>query len=588
MNGGQSSARNLGIAHSSGDLIALLDQDDVWYPNHLERLARPFQAQRARPPGWVYSNLDEIDEQGRLVARNVITRKVAVNPKRDLRVCLAGDMFVLPSASLFSRKIFDAVGGFDERLSGYEDDDLFLAMFRFGAENVYIDEALGQWRIYRSSSSYSPRMARSRSIYARKLIGLYPDDPAAGRHFTRDLLAPRFYPQMAEKYKKALADGKDQLAIQAARDDLLFLASVMPPVHARKTEARDWIISVVIPLYNGERYIAEALRSVLSQTLKPAEVIVVDDGSTDGGPAIVEAMAASHPIRLLRTENRGQSAARNFGISQAGGDLIALLDQDDAWYPIHLAELIKPFLQPSIRPIGWVYSNLDEVDEGGLMVTNSFLSTMPSSHPKQDVAGCLRTDMFVLPSACLILRRAFDEVGGFDENLSGYEDDDLFLRILRAGYGNVYLDQALSRWRIHPFSSSYSTRMLVSRLKYARKLFEQYRDDPVRGRFYQSGILVARFYPQMMQNYKLALKTGDPEYIRASMNDLELLKGFLGFRRQIALRVLLRLGPFARPLLAIQPLLQLFTNGFFDNSQCEAIRLTRDGTRLARPMASGE
>src|SRR5882724_4095714 len=114
-------------------------------------------------------------------------------------------------------------------------------------------------------------------------------------------------------------------------------------------------ISAVIPLYNGEKYIEQALHSVLSQTLAPADIIVVDDGSTDGGAAIVEKMAALHPIRLLCKENGGQSSARNLGIAHSGGDLIALLDQDDLWYPNHLEELVKPFLEPRSKQLGWVY-----------------------------------------------------------------------------------------------------------------------------------------------------------------------------------------------------------------------------------------
>ena len=91
-------------------------------------------------------------------------------------------------------------------------------------------------------------------------------------------------------------------------------------------------ITVVIPLYNGRDFIREALDSVLAQTLSPDEIIVVDDGSTDDGPDIVADMALSHSITLLRKANGGQSSARNVGIAHANGDLIALLDQDDAWH----------------------------------------------------------------------------------------------------------------------------------------------------------------------------------------------------------------------------------------------------------------
>src|ERR1700730_9073288 len=100
-------------------LIALLDQDDAWYPHHLETLAEPFRKRRGIPLGWVYSNLDEIDESGRMVNNLMLDRRIpAENPKRSLTACLSHDLFILPSASLIRREAFEAVGGFDERLCG--------------------------------------------------------------------------------------------------------------------------------------------------------------------------------------------------------------------------------------------------------------------------------------------------------------------------------------------------------------------------------------------------------------------------------------------------------------------------------------
>ncbi|MGB3673903.1 MAG: glycosyltransferase family A protein, partial [Candidatus Nanopelagicales bacterium] len=126
--------------------------------------------------------------------------------------------------------------------------------------------------------------------------------------------------------------------------------------------ASRWSIAVIIALYNGERFIDETLRSVFAQSLSPDEIIVVDDGSTDGGPQIVEKLAEKHPITLIKGEHRGQSAARNFGIDSTTSDLIALLDHDDTWYPRHLEKLRRPFLDTHRdRHLGWVYSDVDEM-----------------------------------------------------------------------------------------------------------------------------------------------------------------------------------------------------------------------------------
>ena len=91
-------------------------------------------------------------------------------------------------------------------------------------------------------------------------------------------------------------------------------------------------VSVIVPTFNARQSIAEALHSVLGQTLPPVEILIVDDGSTDGTESVIHAFSDSR-IRYLRQENRGVSAARNFGMREASGDLIAFLDADDRWLP---------------------------------------------------------------------------------------------------------------------------------------------------------------------------------------------------------------------------------------------------------------
>jgi hypothetical protein len=137
-------------------------------------------------------------------------------------------MFVLPSAALISRKAFEKVGGFDERLSGYEDDDLFLSIFRAGFENVYLNEALSSWRTYPSRFPYSP--PKDLSVYARKLLSLYGNDPALGRDFARDILGPRFLVQMLSEYKRAIHQGEPG-KIRASADNLRFIKEFVRPKH---------------------------------------------------------------------------------------------------------------------------------------------------------------------------------------------------------------------------------------------------------------------------------------------------------------------------------------------------------------------
>ena len=549
VNGGQSSARNFGVSRSRGKLIALLDQDDVWYPDHLRELREPFLANPYNALGWTYSNLDEIDVEGRLRTRAVLPHSSNIHPKGRLDVCIGQDMFVLPSASMISRDAFNAVGGFDEELCGYEDDDLFVRLFVAGYRNVYFEKPLVQWRIYAGSTSYSPHMARSRMAYARKLLRLFPDEPDLSRFPTRDLIAPRFQRQVVKETRVALRNGNPEI-IEACVRDLAFLDGHILPYNKMFPKRADVLVTAVIPLYNGAHFIGEALRSIFNQTQVPDEIIVVDDGSTDNGAGIVSQVAKRYPVRLIRKENGGQSSARNMGVDHAHGDLIAFLDQDDIWYPNHLTELVKPFLEPRAVELGWAYSSLDEINEAGEMVVHDILRPSRSVHPKQDLAACLREDMFILPSASLVSREAFRKVGGFDERLSGYEDDDFFLRMFLAGFRSVYLPVSLSKWRIYSTSSSYSQKMAISRAIYARKLIEQFPNDSDRGRHHVRDMIAPRFFRTMAGEMRKATLKGTSQQQASALANLKFIVQYLRLYDRIFLQLFflpaLRVPPVAR------------------------------------------
>ena len=102
-------------------------------------------------------------------------------------------------------------------------------------------------------------------------------------------------------------------------------------------------ISVIIPVYNGARYVAEAVHSVWAQTIPPAEIIIVDDGSTDSTASIMLDLSAAAPlpIRCVYQPNQGPSAARNVGVQAATGNLIAFLDADDVWLPHKTKVMMK-------------------------------------------------------------------------------------------------------------------------------------------------------------------------------------------------------------------------------------------------------
>ena len=166
----------MGVAHAKSDLIAFLDQDDIWYPAHIAELSRPFEHHERA--GVVYSSLDEIDGGTAICERGRFKTKPDPGiPNPNIAECLRADMHILPTAAIVRRSAIEAVGGFDERLSGYEDDDLFLRILHAGYSNSYLADPLGQWRRLSKDSSvpFVPHLECSRSIYAEKLYQMFPE-----------------------------------------------------------------------------------------------------------------------------------------------------------------------------------------------------------------------------------------------------------------------------------------------------------------------------------------------------------------------------------------------------------------------------
>ena len=200
-------------------------------------------------------------------------------------------------------------------------------------------------------------------------------------------------------------------------------------IFARKRKVmHDPFISVIVPLYNKEREIAGTLRSVLAQTLRPQEIIVVDDGSTDRRASIVEIVAAEEGrglVRLVRQPNAGECAARNRAIAEAGGDLIALLDADDEWEPGFLEEIAS--LRREYPGCG-VYST------GFTVISHDGRFPAPGPDRRGVVDNFFRDSAhryISIPSASAIPREVLDDVGGFPEGMKIGGDLYMWIKIAR-------------------------------------------------------------------------------------------------------------------------------------------------------------
>lgn len=179
-------------------------------------------------------------------------------------------------------------------------------------------------------------------------------------------------------------------------------------------------ISVIIPTYNRAWSVARAVESVLDQDYPKFELIVVDDGSTDATPEILQKY--SDQIRIIRQENHGVSAARNRGISEARGDLIAFLDSDDYWLEGKLEAQVAWFLE---------HTEIAICQTEEIWIRNGRRVNPGKRHKKTagDVFIASLALCLISPSAVMVRRELFEQVGTFDASFPACEDYDLWLRI---------------------------------------------------------------------------------------------------------------------------------------------------------------
>lgn len=193
-------------------------------------------------------------------------------------------------------------------------------------------------------------------------------------------------------------------------------------------------ISVIIPAYNCARFLPQALASARAQQGYDLELIVVDDGSTDGTRAAALAEAG---VRYFYQANAGPSAARNRGLAEATGEFIAFLDADDLWPANHLDLLLPPLLENEALAFSWGDVSVVQLDESQAQATVSMLE--------------VQTQLFLV-GATLCRRWAFERIGGFDPEMRLAEDLDWIARARHAGAPYVRVPQVVLTYRKHPAS----------------------------------------------------------------------------------------------------------------------------------------
>ena len=217
------------------------------------------------------------------------------------------------------------------------------------------------------------------------------------------------------------------------------------------------LVSVILPLYNGQRFIASSIKSVLNQTYSSLELLVINDGSTDNGGDMVP---IDPRIRLFHRRNSGVAASRNFGINQAKGAYLAFIDQDDYWYPNKLE--LQMQLHLNEPKLGYSFTRMHNHLVGDIEPPVWLQPQLLAEDP-----------VGFLPSTLLVCRRIFTEIGNFSEDLVNSSDTEWLVRARAAEVPMEIIDLVLLQRNIHENNCSHDAKTgkkeLFSILRQKRK-----------------------------------------------------------------------------------------------------------------------
>jgi glycosyltransferase involved in cell wall biosynthesis len=381
---GPAAARNRGLKLAHGEVLAFLDSDDLWPPGKL-RLQLPYL--------YEPFNYDYVTG---------LTKYVRLSGGRPLLPIQAQpNAAVNLSSCLFKRAVFDKVGVFD-------------TTFRLGSDMDWLQRA-------RTASLRHTAVSEVTSIYHFHAGNLTNDRTAVQQYVMRVLR------KNAERNR--VGTGRSD----SDAPSLPPSGSLVGPTESGVENSRP-LVSIIVPVYNGEKYISLAIESILSQTYRPIEVIAINDGSTDSTAECLEAFSPS--ISIFEQPNQGLPAALNTGLAHATGEMVAFLDADDLWSPEKLAlqvayleshpeiSMLFSYVQQFISP------ELDEEEKKTLVCPNS---AEPGIHK----------------ITILVRRPVFERVGVFNSTYKLGEFLDWYARAEDAGYKSHMLPEVLAMRRVH-------------------------------------------------------------------------------------------------------------------------------------------
>lgn len=429
---GRAAALNAALQRARGHYIAFLAAGDRFLPDKLA--TQVYYLEEHPAVAMVYTPRPRVDDPRDCFAEGW---KAAATSQAYPEIGFGAPTSIPLSTLMIRREALDAVGGFDERLEYLEDADLWRRMikrYRAGAiaEPVAVissdaDDAMG--------SKDPTAILGAFAYYADKALRDDGDiDP-----FVRGAGIRRL-----GEYAAASVRGN------SPRNPYADLLQQQARRHFQPK------VSIVIPVYNGANFLGEAIRSALSQTYDNVEIVVVNDGSTDGGPTERVARAFGDRIRYFSKPNGGVATALNRGIQEMTGDYFSWLSHDDLYLPDKLSVQIEALAQMPDPRRCILYSDY------GVFTADPEAAApyvLPHVSP-QDFRYFITTANGVHGCTLLVPREAFAEHGGFDPALRTTQDYDLWFR-MAATFAFVHQSAILVRARSHPAQGTHELSHLV-------------------------------------------------------------------------------------------------------------------------------
>lgn len=470
-------SRNLGASICRGEALMFMDADDVIDKNTLEALSDALTTESAGIVACPWLRLELADDGWVAKPASCAARR----PDQDALSAWLTGWYYLPCSILWSREAYAETGGWDEKATINQDGDIMMRALAQGISLVETNKGTAYYRRL-------PSGEESLSGKGKTLEGL------KGRMYVLDKIARILEEREGQKqYKDSLSRAYQAIANDAKTIDKkiyieaelkqkayqpIFIETIYfkgrrwlgryskglratKPTPDKFSKKLNWLndsaviekasftlskvgevknptVSVIITVYNRAHLLHRALDSVVAQTFKDIEILVIDDCSHDDPYLVIKEYNDARIKYIRQKENQGVAAARNRGLREARSPFVAFLDDDDEWFPEKLSKQVEVFLQSSPE-VGLIYTGVETVmDEGHTEIHTP--AERGNVYRRLLVKNCIHGG-----SSSMIRRNLIANIGFFDEKLLAIEDYDYWLRISRY-YHFDFIEEPLVRY----------------------------------------------------------------------------------------------------------------------------------------------